>query len=252
MSWIGRAVWPVSLRKATFQPAAAATTFFFDAPDRMPKPSLTLDELKVYSSDFLRALQELPIPELFGSTDGKAVGTFVEHAFHTHLQKRYSHTAGNAASGIDFPDLGVDLKVTSARQPQSSCPFQSASQKVYGLGYHLLVFVYEKVDDGVARVARLNFTQAVFVQAHRTGDYQTTAGIRGILDRAGNRDDIVAFLEERNLPLDDIGRIQLAERVLAERPNAGVLTMSNALQWRLQYGRALAVAGNEDGVERLL
>jgi len=41
----------------------------------------------------------------------------------------------------------VDIKVTSIRQPQSSCPFKSARQKIYGLGYSLIVFVYDKKDD---------------------------------------------------------------------------------------------------------
>ena len=50
-------------------------------------------------------------------------------------------------NGIDAPELDVDIKVTSIKQPQSSCPFKSARPKRYGLGYNLLVFVYEKSDD---------------------------------------------------------------------------------------------------------
>jgi restriction system protein len=218
----------------------------------MPQPVLTLPGLKEYASEFLRALAELQIEELYGVTDGKAVGTFVEQTFHTHLEKRFTHSPGNAASGIDFPDLQVDLKVTSIKQPQSSCPFRSASQKVYGLGYHLLVFVYDKHDDAVARAAHLRFQHAVFVRRDRTADHQTTHGLLEILRRDGNLEDVAAFLEERNLPLDEIGRTQLAERILREPPTRGVLTMSNALQWRLQYGRTIAVAGDEDGVERII
>ena len=54
----------------------------------------------------------------------------------------------------DLPSLDVDIKVTSIRQPQSSCPFQSARQKIYGLGYHLLIFVYEKSDNDEAKTGR--------------------------------------------------------------------------------------------------
>lgn len=216
------------------------------------KKALTVEELKAYSVEFLTALSSLPIPELYGTTDGKAVGTFVEASFHGHLTKRYEHIAGSAASGIDFPELGVDLKVTSIRQPQSSCPFKSASQKVFGLGYHLLVFVYDKTDDPGTRTARLSFVRAIFIDRERTADFQTTQGLLGILRRNGNKDDIDAFLEERNLPLDEIGREGLAAQIIAKPPIPGVLTMSNALQWRLQYSRAIGVAGEEDGVERLI
>ncbi|PLZ32536.1 restriction endonuclease, partial [Fischerella thermalis WC542] len=139
-------------------------------------------------------------------------------------------------------------------QPQSSCPFRDASQKVYGLGYHLLVFTYEKFDDTTTRTARLDFRDAIFVTREKTGDYQTTYGLIGILNRKGNKDDIIAYLEERNLPLDEIGRNLLAERILEFPPQLGYLTISNALQWRLQYSRIIDVANSKTdmGVENLL
>ena len=216
----------------------------------MPTP-LSVSILKTAAAEFLAELSGLPISHLFGVTDGKAVGTHVEHEFHRYLSERYAYNAGSSASGIDFPELGVDLKVTSWRQPQSSCPFRDASQKVYGLGYHLLVFVYEKADDEETHSASLNFRHAIFVSAARTADYQTSQGIRDILLRNGNKDDIVAFLEERNFPLDDIGRNALSEEIMRRPPELGFLTISNALQWRLQYGRVIEKAGVEDGVEKL-
>ena len=217
------------------------------------KPQLTIEALKQEAKNFLRTFGK-EHAELFGITDGKAVGTYVEERFNLYLREGYEYQAGNAASGIDFPALGVDVKATSIRQPQSSCPFKSAEQKVYGLGYNLLVFVYEKTDDSARKAAVLDFKHVVFVQADKTADFQTTKGILEILDREGNSDDIVAFLEERNLPLDEIGRAQLAERILHERPGQGQLTISNALQWRLQYGRVITLAskGKTHGVENLL
>lgn len=214
---------------------------------------LTLPSLKRAARDFPSELSVTPIPGLFGVTDGKAVGTYLEQSFHQVLKNAFSYALGNSASGIDFPELGVDVKVTSIKQPQSSCPFRDASQKVYGLGYHLLVFVYEKFDDPQTRTALLKIQQVVFVSNERTGDYQTTRGLLEILERDGNKDDVIAFLEERNLPLDDIGRNLLAERILRERPLIGYLTVSNALQWRLQYGRVMSAAssGGVTGVEDL-
>lgn len=215
---------------------------------------LTVSEIKTAAHLFLQKLGKTPIPELYGVTDGKAVGTFVEQEFHGYLTKKYSYNPGNSASGIDFPELEVDLKVTSVKQPQSSCPFKGASQKVYGLGYHLLVFVYEKADDNKAKSAHLSFLHAVFVAKECTADYQTTIGLREIIDRKGNTDDVIAFLEERNLPLDEIGRKSLAERILKDPPKLGYLTVSNALQWRLQYSRVidLSKSGEAEGVENIL
>lgn len=159
---------------------------------------------------------------------------------------------GSSARGIDFPDLNVDIKVTSVRQPQSSCPFKSARQKIFGLGYSLLVFVYEKSDDPQANTGRLNILHTIFIAKHRTADYQTTIGIRQILENDGNEDDLVGFMQDRYLPISDVEAHQLAEELLQEPPEIGYLTISNALQWRLQYRRVIEKAGDVDGIFRVL
>ena len=220
----------------------------------MSMPILMVETLCSEAGIFSAAESQHQEPILYGITDGKAIGTYLEQKFRLYLKEKYKFAEGNSASGIDFPDLEVDLKVTSSRQPQSSCPFRDASQKIYGLGYHLLVLVYEKIDDSTSRTACLNIQNAVFVDREHTADYQTTYGLQEILRRNGNLDDIIAFLEERNLPLDEIGREVMAERILKQSPKLGYLTISNALQWRLQYRRiiTLATAGVTPGLENLL
>jgi hypothetical protein len=84
---------------------------------------------------------------LRGVTDGKAVGTYIEQHFQEYLVAQgVIETLGNSAKGIDLPALDTDIKVTSVRQPQSSSPFTSFKQKIEGLGYNLILFVYDKRD----------------------------------------------------------------------------------------------------------
>ena len=97
------------------------------------KSELTVSLLCEEANQFARIESSREHASLFGVTDGKAIGTYVEHKFRDYLSQRYSFTKGSSARGIDFPDLAVDMKVTSIRQPQSSCPFQSARQKIFGL-----------------------------------------------------------------------------------------------------------------------
>lgn len=215
------------------------------------KPNLTLDGLRAEASKFAQSIHGRRETELYGVTDGKRIGTFIEHAFHEHLSGLYEFEPGSSASGIDFPGLNTDVKLTSARQPQSSCPFESADQKVYGLGYHLLIFVYDKHDDYSTRTGRLEFQHVLFVDETATADYQTTRGIQEILERDGNEDDLIGFIQDRNLRVDEVGAAVLARRILSDPPNLGYLTISNALQWRLQFGRLIDVAGQTAGVERL-
>ncbi len=188
---------------------------------------------------------------LFGVTDGKAIGTYLEHKFRVYLSERFTFTLGNSANGIDFPSLGVDMKVTSIKQPQSSCPFKSARQKIYGLGYGLIVFVYDKLDDPVKKTGTLRIINTVFVESHSTGDFQMTKGLRSIIESEGNFDDIMAFMLEKNLPVDEIELNNLAKEIIKNPPKQGYLTISNALQWRLQYARVIERAGLEVGVQSI-
>ena len=215
------------------------------------KPKLTISILLDEAVSFAAAESTHDASSLFGVTDGKAIGTYLEHKFQSTLESKYSFSKGSSARGIDFPDLNLDLKVTSIKQPQSSSPFKSARQKIMGLGYSLLVFVYKKTDQPESKTGRLNILHTIYVEATRTADYQTTRGIRGILEREGNIDDLMAFMAERNLPIDDIAAKQLAEDLLKNPPRLGYLTISNALQWRLQYRRVIDMAGSVSGILRV-
>lgn len=212
------------------------------------KPSLTIEALVQEASTFARSQSSRAEPSLFGVTDGKAIGTHLERRFHDHIAEKFDHQRGSSSRGRDLPGIDVDLKSTSVRQPQSSCPYRSATQKIYGLGYSLLVFVYDKQDDGLNQTGLLEIVHCVFIDRSRTADFQTTIGLRDLIMHNANVDDIVAFLEDRRLPVDEIEARRLAERILAEPPEIGYLTISNALQWRLQYGRVVDEAGKIDGV----
>jgi len=213
--------------------------------------NLTIDILKQEAAQFSEVESIYDEPALYGVTDGKAVGTYLEHKFTAYLAAKYTYDIGNAASGIDFPGLGVDMKVTSIRQPQSSCPYRAARQKIYGLGYNLLIFVYEKADDHEQRTGRLNMQHTIFVDEERTADFQMTKGILNILKNDGNTDDLVAFMQDKNLSVDDVEARNTAEELLKTPPKQGYLTISNALQWRLQYGRVIQKAGEINGIWRV-
>lgn len=218
----------------------------------MDKPILTKAGLRSEAKRFATIESRHADPSLFGVTDGKAVGTYFEHKFRAYVHDRYAFADGSSARGIDFPELGVDVKVTSIKQPQSSCPFRNARQKIFGLGYDLLVFIYEKSDDPKGRTGRLKVLHTFYVDSARTGDFQMTRGIRSILETDGNADDLVAFMHDRMLPVDDIEARSIADEILqGQVPAEGLLTISNALQWRLQYRRLIDTGDDVEGFERL-
>jgi hypothetical protein len=213
---------------------------------------LSKDVLILVAKTFCLDQSKASHSELFGVTDGKAVGTYVEHLFQALILEQFDIAGGSSAKGIDLPAINTDIKVTSVKQPQSSCPFKSAREKIYGLDYNLLLFVYDKKDDEKKRVAMLNFVCCAFIEQSRTADYQTTCRLLEILKRNGNHDDIFGFLMEKNLPADEITLNQLADEIMRKRPTQGYLTVSNALQWRLQYGRIVALKSSVPGIEKIL
>ena len=123
-----------------------------------------------------------------------------------------------------------------AQVPSSSAKLLRvrARQKIYGLGYSLLVFVYDKRDDPHTQTGPLEIKHTIFVERECTADYQVTVALRRMIENRANRDDILAYFEERFLPVNDIEAQALAEEVLCRPPDVGYLTISNALQWRLQ------------------
>ncbi|MFM8306708.1 MAG: restriction endonuclease, partial [Microcystis aeruginosa] len=69
-----------------------------------------------------------------------------------------------------------------------------------------------------------------------------------ILNNQGNKDDLIAFMLDKNLPVDEMAAANIADEILANPPVQGFLTISNALQWRLQYTRVIDLAGQEEGL----
>lgn len=218
------------------------------------KKKLTLDILKAEAKTFCEAESKFKNKELFGITDGKAVGTYVEHKFQQQLSAKYSVSIGSSANGIDLPatEIQTDIKVTSIKQPQSSCPFKDAKQKIFGLGYNLLIFVYEKIDNPRTKTCVLNFVSCAFVSKERTADYTTTYRLREMIKDGANEEDIVAYLEDRNIPADEITLHQLAKQIIKTKPKQGYLTISNALQWRLQYQRVVDLKTRVVGITKMI
>ncbi len=215
---------------------------------------LTIAKLKVEAKVFCIAESKINNKDLFGVTDGKAVGTHIEHKFQEHLNSKYKTTIGSSANGIDLPsdDIQTDIKVTSIKQPQSSCPFKNAKQKIYGLGYNLLVFVYNKVDNPTTKTAKLDFVSCSFILKERTADYTTTYRLREMVKDKANAEDIVAYLNDKNIPADGITLSRLAKQILKTPPLQGYLTISNALQWRLQYQRIVTLTGKIQGISKIV
>lgn len=98
----------------------------------------------------------------------------------------------------------------------------------------------------------LEMRHTIYLDSARTADFQMTTGLKEILDNDGNVEDLIAFMRDKNLPVDDIEANNIAADLLkAGTMEIGYLTISNALQWRLQYARVIEKAGTVPGITRV-
>lgn len=78
----------------------------------------------------------------------------------------------------------------------------------------------------------MHFTHCTFIDKVRTADVTLTRRLREMVYDGANKEDIIGFLQDKNVPGDDIVYNDLADEILDCPPEQGYLTISNALQWR--------------------
>lgn len=115
-----------------------------------------------------------------------------------------------------------------------------------------MLFVYDKKDIRESETAQLDFLSCSFISQERTADFTTTFRLRQMVSDGANEQDIVGFLIDKNIPADEITLYQIATQVLETPPEIGYLTISNALQWRLQYQRIVSLTQEVSGIIKIL
>lgn len=71
---------------------------------------LTVHLLKTEAKAFAEKESGHKEKSLFGVTDGKAVGTYLEHKFQEALQKKYKYTRGSSRERNRLPQTGYRHK----------------------------------------------------------------------------------------------------------------------------------------------
>ena len=215
---------------------------------RRENMKLTIEKLKDEATFFSKHESSITHDTLVGITDGKAIGTYIEKKFKKYLNDKYEVTLGSSGKGIDLPDsdINTDIKVTSIKKPQSSSPFKNIEQKIYGLGYNLLIFVYEKND--FEDKCYIDFKHCIFIESEKSGDYNLTKILRKMIELGADESDIIEILNDRNVPGDTQILEMLAKKILSNPPKQGYLTISNAFQWRLKYNNILNLEQEIEGI----
>ena len=98
----------------------------------------------------------------------------------------------------------------------------------------------------------MHFVSCAFISSERTADYTTTFRLREMIKDHANEADIVAYLTDRNIPADEVTLLNMSKMILKNPPKQGYLTISNALQWRLQYQRIVSLEKSVSGINKII
>lgn len=203
----------------------------------------------------------------------KTRSTLIEEKFKTFLSDNLDfEIEGNSALGVDLPIFNTDIKCTSISRPQSSSPYISINEKLFGVDYNILLFVYS-IDDDVFKVEN-----CAYIPKHMTGCKNATRLLIKLTNEYNNNhisktmaikllkgwfftvenisskgitDFIKNFINDRISTEDLISQVNtwsiyepldlkpdwdaIWDKAIDSPPSEGVINYSFALQWRLQY-----------------
>lgn len=213
-------------------------------------PPLTIEALLAEVVPFAYSLTGVIIKDI---DKPKKIGDFVQEKLSEYLATKYSFTKGNSTLGIDFPSLNIDVKATRLHKPQSSSRFRSVRQKVFGLGYGIVLFAYEQIEDEFAMKTTIRVRRVVYIAAERTASYSITKTIKELIENDCNQEELEGYLLSISMGLDEAEAEAIAQKIMLDKTiNVGYIEMTQALQWRLMYSVAINNAGKIAGLESLL
>jgi hypothetical protein len=186
---------------------------------------------------FCADIESRTVPESKSSTS-KQIGTYFEKELRNWFEENHGLVSeGSVAEDIDLPAFNLDVKTTSESQPQSSSTFEDPGERITGVDYNILLFVYDKkpVNDG----NKFEIKTCAYIPKERASDYRKSAdAVKLVADYRDGKltePELRAQLED----LTGIGAIsdEKFEEIKENPPEKGAITITPAMQWRFNYNK---------------
>ena len=213
----------------------------------MRKTKLTIQRLQQEAAAFAEVESTYPEPTLYGVTDGKAIGTYLEHKFRAHLEVKYTFASSNSASRHRLSRFTGGHE--GYRHHPAAIVVSLQVGKTEDIRAGILGSCVRLREEGRPEDDHRcsEYPPYGFRRRTPTADFTMTRLIRQHLEAGCNAEDLIGLMHDKNLPVDDIEANNIAQELLKKPCEQGYLTISNALQWRLQYARVIEQAGKMDG-----
>lgn len=186
---------------------------------------------------FCADIETRTVPENKSGTS-KQIGTYFEKELRNWFEEKHGLVSeGSVAEDLDLPAFNLDVKTTSNRQPQSSSTFDDPGERIIGVDYNILLFVYDKqsVDGG----NQFNIVSCAYIPKERASDYRKSENAKKLVAdyREGKLSE--SELREQLEDLTGIGAIsdEKFEEIKENPPEKGAITITPAMQWRFNYNK---------------
>lgn len=125
-----------------------------------------LDSVK----EFCAEIESRTVPEDKSGTS-KEIGTYFEKELRDWFEEKHGLVSeGSVAQDIDLPAFNLDVKTTSNRKPQSSSTFDDPGERIVGVDYNILLFVYDK--QSVNGGNNFEIKTCAYIPKERASDYR--------------------------------------------------------------------------------
>ena len=188
-------------------------------------------------AEFCAEMESRTVPPDKSGTS-KQIGTYFEKELRDWFEDKHGLVSdGSVAEDIDLPAFNLDVKTTSNRQPQSSSTFDDPGERIVGVDYNILLFVYDKqsVDGG----NKFEIKTCAYIPKERASDYRKSDdAVKLVADyREGKLSE--PELREQLEDLTGVGAIsdEKFNEIKENPPEKGAITITPALQWRFNYNK---------------
>lgn len=204
---------------------------------------------------FCERINEIDVPEEHLSSS-KKIGTYFEKELRDWFGNETDiDSDGSVAQEEDIPELNLDVKATSKTQPQSSIPMRAPIERIRGMNYDILVFIYDMDKSGDERSVEIEHCS--YIPRERTSDHRKSKEARELIEEYENNDISWSELKTNIKELTGVSHLESVEVVTDEQleeliknpPKEGAITVSAAAQWRPQYRQV--TKDDEDGYEKI-
>lgn len=186
---------------------------------------------------FCEEMETRTVPSDESSTS-KQIGTYFEEELREWFAEHEGIISeGSVAKGLDLPLFDIDVKTTSVARPQSSSPFDDPGERITGVDYNILLFVYDK--SATESGNQFDIVSCVYIPKERTGDHRMSVKAQTLVEQWSKGRLSEEELRQELEDLTGLGAIsdEKFDEIKESPPLDGTITISPAAQWRFSYNK---------------